>query len=191
MGPRDWRLASVSSASRRRAWSAGIELVERLAGFDARQHVLGGGIREEQVALRADDRDRVLEVLERPTRGWRPARHLRTIGRELRADGVEERAELAELLVLLQVEPHAELAAAEPGQAAADDVNRPEQQLREGHRPEHRDAQREERRPDRVAEASGQVVADEQRRHADADRAEFGVAEQQRLPQLEVFPSVL
>ena len=37
--------------------------------------------------------------------------HLRSIGRQLRADRVEEGAELAELVVLIQIEPDAELAA--------------------------------------------------------------------------------
>ena len=82
---------------------------------------------------------------------------------------------------LIEVEPDAELAAAQPRQAAADDVNRPQQQLREQHRADDRHGQRDDGRHDARAERRVQILPDQQRRDADADRAEIGVAEQQRL----------
>ena len=88
--------------------------------------------------------------------------HLRSVGRQLRADRVEERAELAELVVLIEIELHAELAASEARQAAADHVNRPQQQLRQQHRDEHRHAERRrapstQRRPQRRVEIAARI----------------------------------
>ena len=67
---------------------------------------------------------------------------LRSVGRQLLADRVERSAELAEFVVLVQVQLHAELAPAEARQAAPDDVDRPQQPLRQQRRDEHRDAER-------------------------------------------------
>ena len=64
----------------------------------------------------------------------RPRRGRRAVGRQPRAHGVEEIAELAEFVVLRQIHHHAELALPQSGEAAADDVNRPEQQLGQQHR---------------------------------------------------------
>ena len=89
--------------------------------------------------------DGVLEVLDGRLEVRHLTGHLRPVGRQLRADGVEERAELAELVVLLEIEPDAELAAAEPRQPAPDHVNRPQEQLREAASPTAR------RRPARRA----------------------------------------
>ena len=55
--------------------------------------------------------------------------HVRPIGRQLRADGVEKRPELAELVVLIQIEADAELAATQSGEAAPEDVDRPKKDL--------------------------------------------------------------
>ena len=62
------------------------------------------------------------------------AARLGPVGRQLGADGVEEAPQLAELVLLGQVEPHVELAAAETREPAPDDVNRPQDQLRERRR---------------------------------------------------------
>ena len=53
---------------------------------------------------------------------------------QLRADLIEDVAELAELLVVAQIERRAEIAAAQARQAAADHVHRPQHELREQHR---------------------------------------------------------
>jgi hypothetical protein len=67
-------------------------------------------------------------------------------------------------------------------------MDRAEHQLRQQHRAEHRHAERNQggqrRRPERGVE----VAANQQRRDPDPDRAELGVAEQQRLAELEVHP---
>ena len=127
------------------------------------------GVGEQQLARRVDDRDGVFEVLDRRLEVGHLAGHLRSIGRQLRAHRVEERAELAELVVLIEVEPHAELAAAEPRQPAADHVDRPQQQLRRAAiAPKHRDRQRDaapitQRRPERRVEIAAGSAASRRR----------------------------
>ncbi len=83
-----------------------------------------------------------------------------------------------------QVEPHVELAAAEARQPALDDVNRPQHPLRQERRDHRRDGQRDERRIRDVLERLDDLRAHEQRRHADANRAEVGVAGQDLLAEL-------
>jgi hypothetical protein len=114
--------------------------------------------------------------------------HLGAIGRQLCADGVEKGPELAELVLLIEIQTHAELALPESRQTAPDDMNRPQHQLRQQHRPEHRDAEGDERRQRRRPQRGVEIAADQQRRHADPDRSELGVAEQQRLAELQVHP---
>ena len=84
---------------------------QRFAGRRARQQRAHRRVGEQQLAARVDDRDGVLEVLD----GRFEVRHLpgdlRSVRRQLLADRVEEGAELAELVVLIQVQPHAEFAA--------------------------------------------------------------------------------
>ena len=173
-GPRDWRLTSVcsdeppqrmiarpaarrASAPARRSGSS-----ERIAGFANSSSPRG-----------VDDRHRVLELFDRRLEVRDLAGHLRSIGRQLFADGVEERAELAELVVLVEVQLHAELAAPQARQTAADHVNRPEQQLREQHRDQHRDGQRRQRRRERGPQRPFRSSPNQQRRHADADRSDL------------------
>ena len=102
-GPRDWRLTQrllrqpAQRMIRRRR-----SVVERRAGRRRRQQRAHRRVREQQLAARVDDRDGVLEVLDRRLEVRHLAGHLRSIGRQLRADGVEERAELAELVVLIR-----------------------------------------------------------------------------------------
>ena len=66
-------------------------------------------------------------------------------------------------------------------------MNRPEQELRQQHRADDRHGERDAGRHDRRAERGVQILPDQQRRDADADRSEIGVAEPQRLPELEVL----
>ena len=75
-------------------------------------------IRKQQLALRAHNRHGVLEMLDRRLEVRDLVGHLRPVGRDLRAHGVEERAELAELVLLIEIDPRAELALAQAGQAA-------------------------------------------------------------------------
>src|SRR5262249_19720825 len=145
------------------------------------------GIRKQQLAARVDDADGVFELLDRGLEVGDLTRHLRAVGRQLLADRVEEGAELAEFVVFAEVHLDAELAAPEPRQAAANQVNRTQQQLREQHRDEDRDRQGGERRPDPRPQRLVQVVADQQRRDTDANRSDLAIAEQQRLAMFEVL----
>ena len=117
------------------------------------------------------------------------AGHLRTVGGQLGADGIEKRAELAELVVLSQVEAHAQFAPSKAGQPAANHVNRPQQQLRQQHRADDRDGEREARGDDRRAKRRIEIFPNEQRGYAHTDRAEVGVAKPQvakaTVPQLD------
>ena len=63
--------------------------------------------------------------------GFEPFRRGRP---QLRADLIEHITQLAKLLVVSQIERGAEIAAAEPRQAAANHVHRPQHQLRQQHR---------------------------------------------------------
>ena len=72
-----------------------------------------------------------------PARQFGQLRRLESFRRgraQLRADLIEHVTELAKLLVVAQIERGAEIAAAQPRQAAADHVHRPQHQLREQHR---------------------------------------------------------
>ncbi len=170
-GPRDCRLASVSSASLRSGCSA--EAARRAL----RRHwhpapACASPDSRTAASVRPDDRDRVLEVLDRRLEVRHLAGHLRPVRRDLRAHGVEERAELAEL-VLAEIELDAQLALSQPRQAAADDMNGPQQQLREERRPEDRHRQRDQRGERGRSERSIQIAPNQQRRHADANRPEL------------------
>ena len=112
---------------------------------------------------------------------------MRPIGRQLRADGIEKGAELAELVVLTEIEAHAQFAATEAREAAANDVNRSQQKLREEHRAHDRDGERDTGHHDGGAKRGVQILPDQQRRHPDANRSEIGVAEPQRLPEFEIL----
>ena len=162
--------------------------VERRAGRRLRQQRAHRRVGEQQLAAGVDDRDRVLQLLDRRLKVGHLPGHLRAIGRQLLADGVEERAELAELVLLVEVELDAELALAEASQAAADHVDRPEEELRQQRRDQHRHRQRAERGDQCGTQRLVEVLADQQRRHADARRSNLGVAEQQRAAELEVLP---
>ena len=115
-------------------------------------------------------------------------RHVRSIGRQLGADRVEKGAELSELVVLIEIQADAEFALAEPCEPAANDVNRPEQQLCEQHRHDDGHGQRGDGRGQRGSQRSDQVVANQQRRDAHPNGSEFGVAAQERMPEHERLP---
>ena len=132
--PRERRVASVSSTSVRYGCPAGSRPCSG-ARSRRRKRRLHRRIAEEQLARRIEQRDRVLEMLDGGLQVGLLAGEQRTIGGELLADGVEEVAQLAELVARRQIERHAELALAETRQAAAQDVNRPQQELREAGRP--------------------------------------------------------
>ena len=116
---------------------AGEQRVEARAGLGSRRERAHRRIREQELAACVDDRDRVLELLHGRLEVGDLPRHLRPVRRQLLAHLVEEGAELAELVPLAEVQPHAELAAPEAREAAANHVDRPEQQLREQHRDQH------------------------------------------------------
>jgi hypothetical protein len=160
---------------------------QRPARRGVRQQRPHRGIGEQQLSARVDDRHRVLELFDRRLEVRDLAGHLGSIRRELLAHRVEKGAELAELVLLVQVELHANLALAQACQSAADHVNRTEEQLRQQRRDHHRNRERakggQQGRPQRLVE----IVPDQQRRHADPRRSDFRVAEQQRAAELEVL----
>ena len=138
---------------------------------------------EQQLPVWVEDGHRVLErILARPEQ--RLCRR-GPVRRQPCADGVEEIAELTELVALRQIHDHPKLALSQSGEAATDDVNGTEQQLRQEHRHEARADQDHEGgqngRPQRLIE----IALDEQRRDADVNRAELGGAHEQRLPDFE------
>ena len=147
-------------------------------------------IAEDDLAFRGEQRDGIFEVLHHRLvigAGARPKRPLFVLvsstaaqRRELRAHGVERTAEVLELL-LRQVEPHVQLAPSQAAQAALNDVNGPQQPLREQHRYQRGDEQCGHDDGDRPAERSPQLAPHQQRRHADANRAELLVVGEQRL----------
>jgi hypothetical protein len=100
------------------------------------------GIREQHLARRADDRHGILKVLNGGLEIRNLTGHLRAIGRELRADRVEKFAQLAELILLVEIQTDAEFTPSEAREAAPDDMNRPEENLREEHSAEDRHAER-------------------------------------------------
>ena len=67
-------------------------------------------------------------------------------------------------------------------------MDRAQQQLREQHRDDDRDRQRDERRRNRRRQRGVEVLTDEQRGDADANRSELRVAEEQRLAELDGAP---
>ncbi len=87
----------------------------------------------------------------------------RPVGRQLLADRVEERPELAELVVAIQVERDAELPLAEACQPAPDHVDRPQEQLREQPRDDDRDQQRRERDVEGRAQRRVELLAHQHR----------------------------
>ena len=126
---------------RPRRVAAGQQRRNRLPDAVGAERRLHRRVAEEQLARRVEERHRVFEVLDRHLQVGLLAGQRRAIGRELLADGVEERPELAELVARRQIERHAELAAPEPGETAADDVNRPQQALGQHTGHEDRDDQ--------------------------------------------------
>ena len=134
-GPRDWRLARVSST----ACDTGVRAAgsrPRAARADRAAASRASRVGEQQLTVGIEDGDGVFEAVD--DRLERPLAGQLLVLRQLRAHGVEEVAELAELVLLRQVHHHAELALAQAGQAASDDVDRPEQQLRQEHRDQAR-----------------------------------------------------
>ena len=89
--------------------------------------------------------------------------------------------------MLIEVELHAEFAAAQARQAAADDVDRPQQPLRQQRRDEDRDRERGAGDGHRRAERRVEILPDQQRRDTDPDCADLRTAEEQRLAELEVL----
>ena len=142
-GPCDRRPASVRSTSCRTGLSAGSRRApapgdpDRAERREQRAH---RGVGEHQLASRREQRHRVLEVVHdrlEVGRRCRAAPSVRDRG-QLRADRVERAPEVAEL-VAGQIERDVELAAAQPGQAALDHVDRPQHPLRQQRRHERRD----------------------------------------------------
>src|SRR4026207_2280417 len=112
-------------------------------------------------------------------------REQRAIGRELLTDGIEEVTEFAELVARGQIERDAELPSTETRQAASQDVDWSQQELRKNSRDEHRDGQRRGSREQRVVQQITKLASHQQRRDADADRSEILAATLQRLAHLE------
>jgi hypothetical protein len=163
------------------------QILERGPGCGLWQQRAHGRIGEQQLAARIDDRHGVLELLDRGLEIGHLAGHLRAISRQLGADRVEERTELPELVVLTQIESNTELAAAEARQPTADDMNGPEQKLREQHRAQDRDGERGTGRDDRRPQRRIEILPDEECRDADPNRSEIGVRQSERLPEFEVL----
>jgi hypothetical protein len=150
------------------------------------------GVREVHFATRGEQRDGVLEVLHHRLVVGAAAGVQRAFfrlpalanRRQLGADLVEGAAQILEFL-LGQVEAHVELTPAEPVQAALDHVDRAQQPLGQQHRDQRRNQQRGEHDGHGALESGAQLVADQQRGHADADRPEQLIAGEQRLAHLE------
>ena len=164
------------------------DALERSTGGCGRQQRAHRRVRKEHLAARADDGHGVFQMLDGRFQVRHLPGHLRPIGGQLRADRVEEVSQITELVVLIEIETDAELTLTEPRQAASNDVNRPEQQLRQQARHKHRDRQRREGGGSGGSERRVEVLPDQQRRNADAERRELGVAEQQRLLELQIAP---
>ena len=162
--------------------------VERDAWSRIRQQRAHRGVREEQFLARIHDRDGVLQLLDRRFQVGHLSGHLRPIRRQLLADRVEERAELAELVFLIHVQLHAEFAFAQAGQPAANHVNRPQEELREQRRDQDRHSQRPQGRHNRRPQRLIQILPNQQRRHANPRRTNLRVAQEQRSAKLEVLP---
>ena len=165
------------------------QVVDRCADRDIWQERPHRRIGEQQQAAGVENRHGVLEMLDRELEIGDLSRHLGSIGGQLLADRVEEGAELAELVLLIQVQPHAEFAATESREAASDHMDRTQQQLRQQRRDQDGDGQRRERGRDGGAQREAQLIADEQRRDADPDRPELRIARRkhERLPELEIL----
>ena len=100
----------------------------------AQFHAIGlfaGFVRKQQHALRVEHRDGIFGVLSIAVDEHRLRRRLRPIGGQPRAHGVEELAELGELIVSRQIHHDAKFAPAEPRNPAADYMNGSEQYLRQ------------------------------------------------------------
>ena len=149
------------------------------------QRKLHRAIAEEQLSQRIEERHRVLEMFDRRLEARLLTGELRAIGRQLLADRVEERAQFAELVVLRQVELHAELTFAEPCESAAEHVDWPQQQLCEKRRDQDRHAERHGRGDERGSQRGVQLLAHQYGREADSNGAKCLVAEQHRLSHFE------
>ena len=103
---------------------------------------------------------------------------------QLLADRVEDAAQVLHL-GFLQVERHPELAAAQPSEAALDDVNGPQHGLGEQRGEEEGDRKRAECGEQRRADGVVELSLDEQCRDADADLAEGLALQQHRLAPLQ------
>ena len=108
--------------------------------------------------------------------------------RQLLADGVEERAQVTELVVLIEVERDAELPFPEPRQSAADHVDRPQEQLREQRGDDDGDEHAGNGDVDRRPQRGVQFLTHQHRRDADANRPERRVAEHHLLAHFERAP---
>src|SRR4029434_3186629 len=100
------------------------------------QGVLHRGVAEEQFTRRIEQRYRVFQMFNRRLQVCFLARQERAIGGQLLADSVEEITELAELVAGWQIQCDTELACAETGEAAAQNGNRSQQELRKDARDE-------------------------------------------------------
>ena len=136
-------------------------------------------VREQQVAVGADERDGILEALadrlDRALLG-----ELGPIGRQPRRDRLERLAEIAQRRVRRQIHLDVELAASEAGEAAADHVDRPDDDLRHQHRQEHRHGDDSGGREQGLLERLLEIPLQEQRRHRQVNRADVGAVEDER-----------
>ena len=160
----------------------------RAADGIGRQHGLHRRVGEEQLAGRIEERHGIFQVLDRRLQVRLLPREVHPIGRELLTDRVEKCAELAELVTRRQIEGDAELAFAEPREAAAEDVNGPQQQAGEEARDNHRHAERGDGGVERGKERRIQLLTHQEGGDADADGAELLLAKQHRLAHFECLP---
>ena len=112
-------------------------------------------VAEDQLAARREQRHRVLEIVHHRLEvgGRRPAAAWSRTGADSCALTASNELPRSRNSSLRQIERDVELAAAEPGQAALDDVNRPQHPLREQHRDERRNDERDEDAPPAVHSA--------------------------------------
>src|SRR5262245_20394721 len=93
------------------------QLIDRFSRFGVGHELAHRRVREEQLTTRVDDGDGVLELLYGRLEVGHLSSHLRSIGGQLGAHRVEESPQLAELVVLAEIEADAELALTEPREA--------------------------------------------------------------------------
>ncbi len=166
----------------------GQDVVDRPPKSVGGQHRAHRGVREEQLARRVQDGNLVLHVLDGRLEVGLLTGQLTPLRGQLGADGVEEAAQLAELVALREVQPEPQLAATEAGEAPADHVDRPQHQASERAGREDGQKQGSERSDERGLQQRPEVAADQERGKAHTNRAEVLAVECQPLADLEGLP---